>query len=301
MVRQQRAQWNSSPLRHASHVGADNKASKHRFETLHRGSSSGGSHDELFESEESRSRQLRMQLNPRGHLQDVLDNAALEVKESTQQNLRAPKTMRAPDPLVGVQGTLDAKGLGRKFLQSPASTMRDVNLAAPPQGGSFSPSPLRPTSELWRLALAKDIAPMEDGFARVGSPFYNDATDAFTATPLLSPARIPRKWSEPARNPKTDARPAFSQPPPERIRISWLPLARSFTSEFFPERSPPPLPSLRHSASVPLRPKPASFETSSALKRASKTDSLRENATKLLPTRLSRIVDKLSAPVNCDE
>ena len=268
MVGQQRVRRNSSPLRHASsHAGADNKASRPKYETVRRGSSPRGSHDKLFAPEESRPRQLRMQLNPRGHLQDVLDNAAPVVKEGTQHNLRAQKTMRAPDPLVGVPGILDAKGLGRKFLLSPASTMRDVNLAAPPQGGSFSPSTLRPL--------------MEDSFARVGSPFCNDASDIPIATPLPSPARIPRRWLEPARNPKTDARPASPHPPSERIRISWLPSARSFTSEFFPERSHLPL---RHSASLPLPPKPASLDTRSALERASKTDSLRENATTLLPT-----------------
>ena len=201
-------------------------------------------------------------------------------------NLAAPLTTLAPDPMVGIQGIIEPPALIRY------SSMRDVNLAAPPRSAL-----LRSTSELSQNAFVEEVSPMDESPASVSSPNASSPHDRPADVPppwrtFSEPGRMPRRWANRARPP--DAHPASLMPPSERIRVSWLPLARSFTSEFFPERLRPPRLFLRHSASVPLPPKLASV-TSSALERSSKTDRLRKIATRLLPTRLSRIVAELSA------
>ena len=310
MTGQQGVQWHSSP------PGRDSpKAPKHKDKTL-----SWEGDDELYEPHESRSQQLRKQIDPRGHLFDVLDmnsqsskilggsnwrNGASIGKARSLKNLRAPTTMIVPDPLLLIPEVPDAKSVGRKFLLSRASTMRDVNRAAPPQG-SLLPLPMRRTSELGGNASAVETPRMEESPASVGRPDASSPQDRTSGVPppwrtFSAPTGIPRRWADRARNLPPEDPPPSPPSPYERIRISWLPLARSFTSEFFPERlPPPPLPPLRHSASVPLPPKPASV-TSSELESSSKSDRLRKIATRLLPTRLACIVAELSAPVNCDE
>ena len=102
----QRAQWNSSPPRHdSSHMRADDEASQHK----RRGRLSWGGHD---------------------------DSQGENILSGSVTNLRAPKSMIAPDPLVGVPGIPDAKSLWRRFLLSQASTKRELNLTKLPLGAS---------------------------------------------------------------------------------------------------------------------------------------------------------------------
>jgi hypothetical protein len=252
----QRVPSNSSPVPRDSYfAGADNKASTPKYKTLHRASSSCGSHDDLYGPQASRVHQLRMQIDPRGHLLDVLDmrsplnkmqkeseqsGESPTIKAGTPHNLRAPPTL------------------------SRSNKMRDVN----------------------RLALVEEMTPMEKSPASVGSPDASSHDRPSGAPPLwgsFSEPRMPRRWANRARS-SPDARPSWPPPPSERIRVSWLPLARSFTNEFFPERPQPPLPPLP--ASVPSLPRSVLLETSSVLERSSKTNRLREIATKLLPRRM---------------
>ena len=227
------------------HAGAENKASKSKYKTLQRDSSS--TRDELYAPKESRSHQLRRQLDPRGHLLDVLGNfhaprdkfltewaqreRAPIVKADSLHNERETPAMVAPDPVVGVHGIPDANSLGvidhgLGDVLSRASSKHD-NVAAPPPGETFS-RVLRLTSELNRCPSVKEESPPS-----VGSPGATPPDDTLSDAP--PPSTMPRKRADRARNPDPAARPASLPSSSERIRIRWMP--RSFTSELSNERA----------------------------------------------------------------
>ena len=312
----QLAQWKSSnKVIDSSRVGADNAASKHN--------SSWGSQDELYEPQESRSHQLRMQIDPRRHLLDVLDmqphcenllsgsklrDEAPIVEATTQPKLRALPTLsksswssvltgfRRSKPRINealiVEATTQPNLRALPTLSKPSwssvltahrRSKPRIHLAAPPP----SP-PLRPTSQVRFLALLEEVTPMDKSPASVVHPDASSPPDRPRRS-FSEPLPMPRRWAGRERN-LPPARPASPPSPSERIRISWQPSARSFDEEFLPARSHSSLPSLRNSASLPSPPNSESFETSSALAR----DRLRGNAARLLPTRLARIMAEFS-------
>jgi len=315
MTGQQLAQWKSSTqVIDSSRVGADTTASKQKY------NSSRGSQDELYEPQ-ARSHQLRMQIDPRWHLLDVLDmqphcdnfvgelrDEAPIVEATTQPKLRALPTLsksswssvltgyRRSKPRINealiVEATTQpnlralptlSKSSWSSVLTAHRRSKPRIHLAAPPP----SP-PLRPTSQVRFLALLEEVTPMDKSPASVVHPDASSPPDRPRRS-FSEPLPMPRRWAGRERN-LPPARPASPPSPSERIRISWQPSARSFAEEFLPARSHSSLPSLRNSASLPSPPNSESFETSSALAR----DRLRGNAARLLPTRLARIMAEFS-------
>ena len=279
MAGEQRVQWNSSSRALRTSL-VDNKDSKQKNKTFHERpaySSSWSPSTEFSEIvAESRSYQIRKQIDPRGHLLDVLDvqaprdktkRRASLVKAGTVNNLQAPPKVLESGSLLRTSGVSNVGAVEGKFLFSRASTVRYTKA--------------RLTPELSRLSPVKErgCATVEESPCSVSSTDHNSSPDNPSSTPppwrrwseparsetlpepgrnshdspscatpsgrrLSAPERIPRRWSDAGRNPTANARPATPLSPigtHPRLQIYWLGLDRSFDSEFFPERSHTPL------------------------------------------------------------
>ena len=234
MAGQQRAQWNSSSRAHRTSL-VDNKDLKQKYKTFHdRPAYSSPWSPATDFSEivaESRSHQLRKQIDPRGHLLDVLDvqapsdktlgvteRRASMVKAGTLNNLQVPPKMLVSDSLLRATAISDAGPVGGKFLFSRASTMRYTNARLtsqlspveergcaaveerPPSDNTSahdSPPSAPPPGRRW------SEPPRRETFSDPGQSSHDSAT--LSRRRFSEPERIPRTWSDPGRNPTADA------------------------------------------------------------------------------------------------
>ncbi|KAJ1484341.1 hypothetical protein T484DRAFT_1948117 [Baffinella frigidus] len=189
---------------------------------------------------ESRSHQIRIQMDPRGHLLSVLgvqaprgkiggslrrDSVPMVSRAGSLGNLREPlerrgrapmleagapldlpapptmvEDMLAPDPLVGVEGIPNAGK--RKFLLR-ASTMRNTNRedGVPRSGSVEIVRPLANSPNDHNTSIGGRLVRGARG-AQPRSGSFSSLSPLHRPTSVEeSPRRIPRRWSNPARTP----------------------------------------------------------------------------------------------------
>lgn len=170
-----------------------------------------------------RSNQLRTQLDPRGHLFDVL-------------GMQAP-IKRAPDPPVGVQGRGKRE---RTLLLSRASA--PARCATPTLLLNVSLPSLRPTSELSGIASVEPLSSLpsvEKDALNLPSVEKDDVNLPSVDKDVLNHDVLARTFSEPARilrwlGRANDARPDTQTSPGQ---FCCLPRTRSSLNLLFPDAS----------------------------------------------------------------